>query len=143
VIGALGIGAADLAALAPLAEKGAPSRAVLLAEFSAVADKILAAGRPPGEDAGIFDRVLSYGRGLVKIRPTGPISGSDPVAVVSRMQAAVEEGDFAAALAERQALPPAGQAASEEWAGQVSDRLAIDRLVDDIANALGATEGSG
>jgi hypothetical protein len=79
----------------------------------------------------------------VKIRPTGPISGSDPVAVVSRMQAAVEEGDFAAALTERQALPPAGQAASEEWAGQVSDRLAIDRLVDDIAGALGTIEGSG
>ena len=143
VIGALGIAAADLAALAPLAEKGAPSRAVLLAEFPAVADKILAAGQPTGEGAGIFDRVLSYGRGLVKIRPTGPISGSDPVAVVSRMQAAVGDGDFAAALAERQALPPAGQAVSEEWAGQVSDRLAIDRLVDDIASALGATEGSG
>jgi hypothetical protein len=143
VIGALGIGAADLAALAPLADRGAPGRAALLVEFPAVADRILAAGQPAGEGAGIFDRVLSYGRGLVKIRPTGPISGSDPVAVVSRMQAAIEDGDFAAALAEREALPPAGQAASEEWAAEVSDRLAIDRLVDDIANALGATEGSG
>jgi hypothetical protein len=143
VIGALGIGAADLAALAPLAEKGAPSRAELLAGFPAVADAILAARRPAGEGAGIFDRVLSYGRGLVKIRPTGPISGSDPVAVVSRMQAAVEDGDLAKALSEREGLPEAGKAASEAWATGVSDRLAIDRLVDDIAGALGAGEGSG
>lgn len=143
VIGALGIGAADLAALAPLAEKGAPSRAELIGGFPALADAVLAAGQPAGEGAGIFDRVLSYGRGLVKVRPTGPISGSDPVAVVSRMQAAVEDGDLAKALSEREGLPEAGKAASEAWATGVSDRLAIDRLVDDIAGALGAGEGSG
>ena len=143
VIGALGIGPGDVAALVPLAERGAPSREDLIAGFPTVVDAILAAPQSPGDGGGLIDRVLSYGRGLVKIRPTGPISGSDPVAVVSRMQAAVDAGDLAEALSERAALPAAGQAASQKWATDVADRLAIDRLVEEIATALGVAEGSG
>jgi hypothetical protein len=49
------------------------------------------------------------------------------------MRDAVEHGDFARALAEREALPKVGQEASAAWAQAAADREAIDRLVDRLA----------
>lgn len=141
LIDSLGVAPAAVAALKPLAERGAPSRAELSAEFPKVADAILAAARPPGDDNGLVDRLVSYGRDLVKIRPKGPISGNEPAAVVSRMRIAADAGEFAKALAERPALPPDGQVASQAWTDAVADRLEIDRLVDEISAAPGAGGG--
>ena len=133
----------QISALTVLAEKGAPSLAVLASEFAAVADAILAALQTPDSEAGFFDRVLSYGGGLVKIRPIEPASGNDPTVILARMRVAVDSGDLAEALGEREALPPAGQKASRGWAARAADRLAIDRLVGEMARAPGAAEASG
>ena len=73
---------------------------------------------------------------LVTVRPTGPIAGNDPAAVVSRMRAAVEAGDFAKALDERDGLPPAGKEASAEWAAAAEQRAAIDALIARIAGSI-------
>ena len=141
LIDRLGVAPAAVASLKPLAETGAPSRVEISAEFPKVADAILAAARPSGDDSGLVERLVSYGRDLVKIRPKGPISGTDPAAIVSRMRTATDAGDLAKALAERQALPTDGQAASQAWADAVANRLEIDRLVDEIAAAPGAGSG--
>ena len=130
-------------ALSTLAEKGVPSLAVLTAEFPAIADAILAAQQTPDSDAGFFDRVLSYGNGLVKIRPTEPVAGDDPTAIVERMRVAVEKGDLARAREEWDALPPAGQRVSRQWAEAATDRLAIDHLFEEMSNAPGAGDESG
>jgi hypothetical protein len=53
------------------------------------------------------------------------------------MTAAVDKGDFATALAERDGLPETGLAASAEWAAAAADRVALDELVEAIARALG------
>lgn len=143
MIGALGVGADQLSVLTPLAEKGAPSREDLAAKFPAVSEAVLAAEQNLQTGDGVIDRVFAYGRGLVKIRPTGPVAGDDATAVVSRMRAAVEAGDLAGALAEWETLPAAGQASSQVWAASARDRLSIDRAVDDLANAVGAAGKSG
>ncbi len=130
---ALGMDTEEVTALAPLAERGAPSLAALQAEFPAVADAILAATSRVDPDAGFFDRVAAFGRGLVSIRPTTPIEGDTPEAVVSRMQGAVNRGDLSAALAERTRLPASGQDASAGWAGAAADRAAIDGLIEKLA----------
>lgn len=127
---ALGMDGDDVAALEPLARNGAPTIPALQAAFPSVADAILAATSAIGPDAGIFDRVAAFGRGLVTIRPTVPIEGDTPEAVVSRMQAAVNRADLAAALDERAKLPPEGQAASATWAESAGDRVAIDTIVE-------------
>jgi hypothetical protein len=137
MVAALVDDSADLNELRPLAATGAPSTATLAAEFPNIANAILAASGP-GENAGIFERLIARARGLVSIRPVGPIAGDSPAAVVSRMQAAVDKGDLAAALAERLALPAAEQAASASWAGAAADRVAIDQLVEKLVIALGA-----
>jgi len=130
---ALGFDGDDVAALEPLAGDGAPTIAALRDSFPAVADAILAAASALGPDADFIDRLLAFGSGLVTVRPTTPIEGDTAEAVVSRMQDAVARGDLAAALAEREKLPAAGQAASATWAAAAADRTRIDTIVDRLA----------
>ena len=130
---ALGMDGEDLAALEPLAKKGAPTITTLQAAFPSVADAIIAATSAVGPDAGFFDRVAAFGSSLVSIRPTSPIEGDTPEAIVSRMQDAVHRADFATALEERGKLPPEGQAASATWAAAAADRAAIDAIVERLA----------
>jgi len=132
-----------ISALTALAEKGVPSLAEITTEFPAIADAILAAQQTPASDSGFFDRVLSYGNSLVKIRPAGPASGDDPAAIVARMQVAIDNDDLAGALAEWDALPPAEQRVSRQWAEAAADRVEIDRLFHEMANAPGAADESG
>jgi hypothetical protein len=135
---ALGLDEKDIAALRPLAEKGAPTKAELTGSFPEVADRILAASAAADPNAGFFDRLAGFARGLVIVRPTKPIAGDSPDAVVSRMQGAVDRGDLAKALAERNALPDNAKAVSAAWVQGASDRLAVDRLVEKLSRAAGA-----
>lgn len=130
---ALGMDGEDVAALEPLARRGAPTIAALQAAFPSVADAILAAADRSDPDAGFFDRVAAFGRGLVSIRPTAPIEGDTPAAVVSRMQDAVNRADLATALEERERLSPEARAASASWAAAAADRAAIDEIVGRLA----------
>jgi hypothetical protein len=142
LVSALGVPAGLIGSLRPLADKGVPAAAMLAADFPAVADAILAATTGPDPDAGFFTRLAARARGLVSIRPAGPMEGEEPVAVVSRMQAAVEHGDLATALAERDALPLAGREVSAAWAEKTADRAAVDGLIESIAVALAQSTAS-
>ena len=137
----LGSDPTDVAALKPLAEKGAPSAADLTGAFPAVADAILSASNAPGPDADFFDRVAGFARGLVTVRPTTAIPGETPEAIVSRMQAAVDAGDLKRALAEREHLPGAGKDASAAWAAGAETRIAIDGLVARLTRSLAPNGG--
>lgn len=134
----LGMDNAEIASLEPLAAKDTPSVAELQKQFPAVADAILVATSAAGPDAGFLERLGAFGRGLVSVRPTTAISGDSPEAIVSRMQAAVDKGDLAAALSERAALPDTGQTASAAWAEAAADRVAIGDLIDKLALSVTA-----
>lgn len=131
MLAALGADEAEIAALKPLADKGVPSTADLQWAFSGVANAILAATTGPAAaaDGSLVGRLADYGRGLVSIRPTAVMTGNTPEAVVSRMQAAVDAGNLAGALTERDTLPEAGKAASATWAAAVLDRITLDGLI--------------
>lgn len=137
MVAALGVPAEDVSALRPFADRGVPATSALVAVFPVVADAILTASATSDPDAGFIDRIVSGLGGLVSIRPAGPIAGTDAPAIVSRMVAAVDAGDLAAALAERAGLPEPGKTASAEWASRAGDRVALDALVERIARALG------
>jgi hypothetical protein len=130
---ALGMDREDIAALEPLARKGAPTIASLQAAFPSVVDAIIAATSAIDPDAGFFDRVAALGSSLVTIRPTTPIEGDKPEAIVSRMQDAVNRADLETALDEREKLSTEGQAASASWAAAAADRAAIDAIVERLA----------
>ncbi|MBB5753765.1 COG4223 family protein [Prosthecomicrobium pneumaticum] len=118
-----------LAALGPAAERGVPSKAYLAERFAPVAEAVRRAAARPDPEAGLLDRLGASARSLVSVRPVGAISGESTSAIVSRMEAAVAAGDLQTALAERETLGPAGQAASADWAAQANTRIALDRDV--------------
>jgi hypothetical protein len=131
----LGVDTAILAELDP-AKDGVPSKIALAAGFDAVADAIITASTPASGDATMLERIWDQARSLVSIRPVGPIAGSTPEAIVSRMRAAVNGGDLSAALAERAALPEGGKSASSAWARDAEARLALDRAVIGLERAI-------
>jgi hypothetical protein len=113
--------------LKPYAATGVATRDTLRADFGKVSDAILAATQGAGDDS-LLGRIASGARGLVSIRPVGPVAGSDPPAIVSRMTAEVAMGDLAKALGERDALPAAGKDASADWAARAAARVTADAL---------------
>jgi len=127
----------EVAALRPFATAGVATPAELAGEFATVADAILAATASSGPAPGLWERFVGSLRDIVSVRPAGPMTGNDPPAVVSRIEAALADGDLAKALAERATLPQAGKDASADWAQKAADRIAVDRL---IAAAAGAAE---
>ena len=135
---ALGLDQADVARLESLAVKDTPNVATLQKQFPGVADAILASTMTDDPDKGFLDSVGSFFGSLVTVRPTGAIPGDSPDAIVSRMQAAVDSGDIATALAERASLPEEGQQASADWAQAAEDRLTINQLVDKLALSVTA-----
>ena len=133
LIASYAVDPADVASLRPLAASGVKTAADIAAEFPAVADAIVAATAASDPNRNFFQRFLGS---LVSVQPAGPVAGSDPAAIVSRMRDDVGKGDLAAALSERDGLPDAGKQASAAWAAEAANRVAIDTLVGRIADAL-------
>jgi hypothetical protein len=136
LVSALGVAGDEVTTLRPIAEKGVPASAALAAEFPRISDAILSATSANDPNAGFWQRVKDGLSSLVAIRPTGPVAGNDPAAIVSRMADDVAKSDLAAALTERESLPQAGKQASAEWAAKAGDRVALDALVERIARAF-------
>lgn len=129
----LGVPDDALAALKPLAAKGAPKKSELVEEFPGVADHILASVADAEGGGSFFAEVGAFASSFVSVRPAGPIEGDTPQAIVSRMRDAVEHGDLQKALTERATLPKVAEEASAAWAQAAADREAIDRLIDKLA----------
>ena len=135
-LGGLGIDPAAVAALDPFAGGDVPPLADLATAFPATADAVLAATTTLNPDAGFWERLWANARDVVTVRPTGPIEGATPTAILSRMQAAIDAGDLPAALSERSALLEAGLAASAAWAAGAIERVALDAAVAALGEAV-------
>lgn len=93
-----------------------PRLAELRAEFPAAARAALKAARDSGAGSeGAMGALGNFLRLQTGARSVEPREGSDPDAVLSRANAAVDSGDIAGALAEIGALPQAGQDAMAAW----------------------------
>jgi hypothetical protein len=100
----------DLAALKPLADKGAPTLAQLTARFAPLAGK-LAQGETKSESW-----AMSMIERFAKVRPVGQIGGSTPPDIVSTIESALNRGDLASALIAWRKLPEAARGLSADWA---------------------------
>jgi hypothetical protein len=133
---ALGADPKSLAALEPFAASGVPSVATLAREFSELAPALQqAAGVTPRD--GILEKLQAGAERLVRIRPVDAVAGSDPSAIVARVEAKAAHGDLAGALAELAKLPPAARAPAEAWSKKAEARIAaIDASRRLAADAL-------
>ncbi|HEY1425792.1 MAG TPA: mitofilin family membrane protein [Caulobacteraceae bacterium] len=126
----------DLAALAPLAARGAPSRAALAAAFPDLAAAAAAASRTAGKDAGYLAHLWWVLGKVVIVRNVDPRRGGVD-GLLARAQDAASAGDLAGAVRDIDALPAPARAALAEWRAAAERRIEIDRLVDDLrARAL-------
>jgi hypothetical protein len=122
--------APQLAALRAYAEKGVPTRTEIATQMDGTANAMVAAGEPVDADAGFFQRLLSSAESLVKVRPIGAVEGKGVPETVARMEVAVNQGDYAKALAEYDALPEAVKAAGADFAGKLKARLDVEAQID-------------
>lgn len=120
---------AEVRALKPYAEGGAPSRAALAAEFDTAAEKASIAARDPGETGSFLARLRHALSSIVVIRQVGSTAGDAPDAVLARADAALAEGDVAGALTLLRGLPPKAAQAMTPWQSRALQRVAVDRQV--------------
>ncbi|WP_136618052.1 MULTISPECIES: COG4223 family protein [Mesorhizobium] len=122
--------APQLATLRPYAEKGVPTRAEIATQADAAASAMVAAATPVDENAGFLQNLLSSAESLVKVRPIGAVEGAGALETVARMEAAVNQGDYAKALSEYDTLPEAAKAAGADFAGKLKARIEVETQVD-------------
>ncbi len=90
---------------------------------------------------GFLDKLEANASKLVRIRKVGEADGSDPAAVLARIEAHLARNDIAAADKELAALPEKIRSPAEAWRRKVAARQgALDasrKLAADSAAALG------
>lgn len=83
-------------------------------------------------------RLVAFLRSQTGARSLAPREGDDPDAVLSRAEAALRNGELAAAVAELQALPEDGQAVMADWAARAQARLDVMAARESLSAALQA-----
>jgi predicted nucleic acid-binding Zn-ribbon protein len=113
-------------ALRPAAASGVPSLTALRSSFDAVANRIVHAAQAPEGDS-LLEQAAGNLMSLVTVRPVGAdVKGDNAVARVARAEAALEEGDVAAAVAELEALDGAAAEAAAPWLAEARPRLVAE-----------------
>ena len=137
----LGADAQAVARLEPFAASGVPAPQALAQELSALLPSMRAASDPDSTRSGGFlDKLEANASKLVRIRKVGEADGSDPAAILARIEAHLARNDVAAADKELAALPEKIRSPAEPWRRKVAARQgALDasrKLAADSAAAL-------
>lgn len=116
---------------APLEDNadGIPTLAELRDSFPAAARAALAATRGAGTGTG---SVGDFFKTQLGVRSLSPQEGDSPDAVLSRVEAAVSDGDLSAALEEISALPPEAQAPLADWSAAAETRLSTVKAANGL-----------
>ena len=122
----------DLSQLRPLAERGAPTRAVLAAEFPEMARRASFAAKAPPDGSSLIARLNHALSVLFTVRQVNRLKGGDPDAVLARAERRVNDGDLEGAVRELDALPPKGQAAAKDWVDRARSRAEVERQISGI-----------
>ncbi|MGE0260796.1 MAG: COG4223 family protein [Alphaproteobacteria bacterium] len=123
----------QLAPLEVFAATGVPSVATLSRQLSELAPALnQAAGAPPRDD-GLFERLTANAEKLVRVRRVQDVPGTDPTAVIMRIEVRAANSDLAGALAELAKLPDNVRAPAQEWIRRAEARTAAIRSSNQIA----------
>lgn len=125
--------AAPLASLEKFAKDGLPTVTALAKRFEPLASKL--ASTPPAPESGVFTRLWKNAGKLVEVRPIGEPQGSEPGAVVARMESKLARGDLAGALEESKALPASSREQAKEWFAAAEQRRDADAAIKTLINA--------
>ncbi|MCF3592408.1 hypothetical protein LZG00_00145 [Rhodobacteraceae bacterium LMO-12] len=118
--------------LSRVAAEGVASRSQLAQAFPEAARAALAVARK-SEDGGGLGAFLKTQLGARSLEPR---EGDDPDAVLSRAEAAMNEGRLDAAITELDALPEDARAEMSEWLSLAATRAAALKAADALASEL-------
>jgi len=124
----------NVAALAPLARTGAPTRAELRDRFARLDNEIIRAARQAQAGAGFWGRIQAALAQWIVIRRAG--SGDTPEGIVERAEQYLAADRLEAAIEELNRLPPAPKRVAQPWINDASRRLEIDRRIAAIRQEL-------
>ena len=128
-----------LAPLEPFANSGMPSAAALSRQLAALVPSLRAVGGEAPRE-GVLDRLAANAEKLVRIHPRQEAAGSDPGAIISRIEVKATQSDIPGALAELAQLQASARAPAEAWIKQAQARsAALDasrRLAADALTGL-------
>ncbi|WP_175868910.1 COG4223 family protein [Bartonella gabonensis] len=119
---------------------GLPSSAQLSIDFARVADAIVGTQNIVASDAGFFDRILAWIKGLIVSRPIGNVEGMTLGAIAARMEVAIQAGDYEKALSEWQSLPQSAKDISMDFVQQLERHIAVQKLLQQLL--LSVQQGS-
>ena len=125
------------AVLTDNADSGLPTMSGVKAAFPPAARLALDAALRANMGESWSERAASFLRSQTGARSLEPREGSDPDAVLSRAEAAVNTGDLTTALTELQALPPEAVAALAPWQEMAETRLAAEHAIAALAATFG------
>ncbi|MBD8555479.1 COG4223 family protein [Rhizobium sp. CFBP 8762] len=129
-----------ISALRSDAASGLASRAELARDFPKAADAMLLAINQPGPDQGVMARLWYSAASTVRVRPVGNVEGTEPEAVIARIEDKLNNGDVKGAALEWDALPPAAQTAGAPFKTRLDQRLRVEELVStSVSRALSGT----
>lgn len=143
---ALGVDKAALGKLEPLAASGVPGAPALARDLIALLPALRAVQTSDTPQAsggtGFLDRLEANAAKLVRVRPVGSATGSDPQAVITRVEHHAARGDIAAAVSELKSLPPLSRAPADGWIARAEARAAALQasrtLLADTSRAFGS-----
>jgi hypothetical protein len=124
------------AALSAVADEGVPTLAALQADFPVAAREALDAARRAnaGDDPG--DRALTFLQSQLGVRSLEPREGDSADAILSRAQAAAQNGDLSAAVEELQGLSEPALAEMQGWIDRARTRAEATDAADQLAASL-------
>ncbi len=128
------------AALADTASTGLPTLAALQDSFPDAARSALTLARAADTDDGWGARLVDFLAAQTGARSLTPREGTDPDAILSRAEAAVQDGRLSDALTELAALDPAIAAPLADWTASARLRLDAEQALEAAATRLQGPE---
>jgi hypothetical protein len=123
---------AKITALEPLAQTGAPTSRALADRFRPVADEIAKEDQP--QQGSFFERIAQSATHLVRVRSAGEKQGSNPTALASQIQAALDRGDVARARDLWTKLPDPAKARAADFGRALEARVAAENAAQALAS---------
>jgi hypothetical protein len=136
-------GAEPPEALAGPAETGVATPGDLLRRFGQAARAALEADIEARAGDGLLAQASARVRSVVAGRPASEQPGETVDAILSRIEARLQEGDPAAALAEAETLPEPAQAALGPWLDDLRTRVAAAEAAGSWLGAAGSAGSTG
>ena len=122
--------------LAESADSGLVTLQHLRETFPDSARAAIAADAAPGENATMGDRLAGFLRTQTGARSLSPRDGDSADAILSRAEAALTNGDVAAAVSEVETLGPEARPEMDGWVGDARARLDVLTALSEFSATL-------